>query len=168
MRLVYPLALLALPVLAGCSKPAFPGCDLGAWRGGETTSVQYAACGGNMLVVVWSDISFNEPGFGAYGTSSVNPSQAAYSYGVRSGDGRAVELKVETTDGKAWKVTVNGTEYRREDGALFLVRTRGGAAQVKQVKHELSGLQATAETWERLAQENAEVKAFIAQAGAKE
>jgi hypothetical protein len=79
-----------------------------------------------------------------------------------------VELKVVTTDGKTWAVTVNGKAYDLEDGALFLVRTRGGDAKVTQLKQDLAGMQATHESWQRFAKESSEVKDFVAQAGRKE
>src|SRR5207253_3177814 len=87
---------------------------------------------------------------------------------VKAGDGPAVQLKAGTTDGKAWTVTVNGKEYGLDDGALFLVRTRGASAKVTQVKQDLSGLQPGSQTWQRLAKESPEVKEFLTQAGAKE
>jgi hypothetical protein len=86
---------------------------------------------------------------------------------VKAGDGRIVQLKVVTTDGKAWTVTVNGKEYGLDDGALFLVQTPDASGKVTQVKQDLSALLLTSETWQRLAKESPEVKEFLTQAGAK-
>jgi hypothetical protein len=55
-----------------------------------------------------------------------------------------------------------------EDGAPFLVRTRGASAKVTQVKQDLSGQPPTNETWQRLAKESPEVKEFMAQCVARE
>ena len=62
---------------------------------------------------------------------------------------------------------MNGKEYGLDDGALFLVQTRGASAKVTQVKQDLSALPPTSETWQRLAKESPEVKEFLTQAGAK-
>jgi hypothetical protein len=150
----------------------FPGGQVGMMAGDETdeTTVQYVSRRDGLLVVVWSDLSSrgarSETGSSTNFAGSSGQTESHSS--VKAGDGRTVQFKCATTDGKTWTVTVNGKEYRLEDGALFLVRTRGGSAKVSQVKQDLSGLQPTKETWQRLAKESPEVKDFMVQAGAKE
>ena len=81
-------------------------------------------------------------------------------------DGRKVEWEVATSDGKSGTVTINGTAYRMEDGPIFLVTTRGDGQRTQQVKADLAALKPTAESWERLAKERAEVKAYLARVSA--
>jgi hypothetical protein len=139
-------------------------------RGGimtvDKTTVQYLSRSDGLFIVVWSDLFSGDAGFGTEAGSSSN-GRIEWHSTVKTGDGRAVQLKVGTTDGKAWTVTVNGKEYGLDDGALFLVQTRGGATKVTQVKQDLSTLPPTSETWQQLAKESPEVKEFLTQAGAK-
>jgi hypothetical protein len=152
----------------------FPDCQGGIMAVGESdeTTVQYVSRGDGLLVIVWSDLSGRAAGVRSEAGSSTNfagsSGRTEWHSSVQASDGRAVQLKCATTDGKTWTVTVNSKGYPLEDGALFLVRTRGGSAKVSQVKQDLSGLQATKETWQRLAKENPEVRDFMVQAGAKE
>jgi hypothetical protein len=140
-------------------------------RGGtmavEKSTVQYLSRNDGLFVVVWSDLFYDgNAGFGTEAGSSTN-GRIEWHSTVKAGDGRAVQLKVGTTDGKAFTVTVNGKEYGLDDGALFLVQTRGASAKVTQVKQDLSALPPTSETWQRLAKESPEVNEFLTQVGAK-
>lgn len=146
----------------------YPASDL---RGGtmavEKGTVQYLSRSDGLFVVVWSDLFYDgNAGFGTEAGSSTN-GRIEWHSTVKAGDGRAVQLKVGTTDGKAFTVTVNGKEYGLDDGALFLVQTRGASAKVTQLKQDLSALPPTSETWQRLAKESPEVKEFLVQARAK-
>jgi hypothetical protein len=151
-----------------------PDCQSGSMAFGDTI-VQYVSHRDGLLVVVWSDFSQKDQRTGGFGGSNGTTTEFSGSSGwtelhssVKAGEGKAVELKARTTDGKAWTVTVNGKEYRLEDGGLILVRTRGASAKVSQLKQELSGLLPTNETWQKFAKESPEVKEFMAQAAAKE
>jgi hypothetical protein len=150
-----------------------PDCQNGSMAVGDTI-VQYVSGRDGLLVVVWSDFSNMDQRTGGFGSSNGSRAEFSGSSGwtelhssVKASKGRAVQLKARTTDRNAWTVTVNGKEYRLEDGKLFLVRTRGASAKVTQVKQDLSGLAPTNETWQRLAKECPEVKEFMAQAAAK-
>jgi hypothetical protein len=163
--------LLAVGVVAAVwfvwSRPrGYTASDL---RGGimavDKTTVQYLSRSDGLFVVVWSDLSTTGASFNEAGSSTNG--RIEWHSTVKAGDGRAVQLKVGTTDGKAFTVTVNGKEYGLDDGALFLVQTHGASAKVTQVKQDLSALPPTSETWQRLAKESTEVKEFLTQAGAK-
>jgi len=173
--------LLATGVVVAVWLVWFPprGYTAPDYHGGITaldeTTVQYLSCRDGLLVVVWSDFSNKDWRTAGSGSEAGSSTKFAGSSGrtewhssMKAGDGRAVQLKCATTDGKIRTVTVSGKEYRLEDGALFFVRTRGGSAKISQVKRDLSGLQPTKETWQRLAIESPEVKDFTAQAGANE
>jgi hypothetical protein len=133
----------------------------------DKTTVQYLSRGNGLFVIVWSDL-FNDgtAGFDSEAGSSSNGKIEWHST-VKAGDGRGVQLKVETRDGNDWTVIVNSKEYELDDGALFLVQTRGASSRVTQIKQVLSALPPTSETWRRLAKDNPQVKEFLTQAGAK-
>ncbi|MBI3409731.1 MAG: hypothetical protein HY040_15430 [Planctomycetes bacterium] len=166
-RLLPPL-LLFLTLLAGCKSYTPPDCKGGIAALGDTT-LQAVWRRDGLLVLVWSDISPKSPGFGSEGGSSSSHSgsvgRTEWNSTVKSNDGRSVQLKAATSDGINWTVAVNGTEYRLDDGAVFLVRTRGQAVKVIQVKQDISAMPPTHETWQRLPTENAEVQEFVKQAG---
>ena len=117
-----------------------------------------------MLVAVWSDISGRAAGFRTEQHCTASPGQAVWRASVKAGDGRAVKFKGITTEGKPQTVTVNGKEYSLEEGALFLVRTRGGSTRVTRVKRDLADMPPTNATWQQLAKESPKVKAFLTQA----
>jgi len=152
--------VLVLLVLTGCAKPTPPGCDTGVGRAGGG-SVLYTAREGHVLAVAWTDL----PLAGTSGKLSRVPGRAENTIAVEAGDGRRVELAAVTADGVTWAVSLNGRDYPLVDGAVFLVRTRGGNAQVTQVRRDVSRLPATSEEWDRLAGEIPEVKAFVAEVG---
>jgi hypothetical protein len=154
-------------------KYTAPDGQIGSSALGDTT-VQYLTSSNGLLMVVWSDFSNSDqrsPGFSSSNGSKMQSSSFSgwteLQSSIKAGDRPAVQLKARSTDGNAWTITVNDKEYRLEDGAVLLVRTHGDSAKVTQVKHDLSGLPATNETWQRLANECPEVKEFTAQAAAK-
>jgi hypothetical protein len=165
MKIVYLASLLAPALLTGCTRPAPPGGSIGTGHVSAETSVAYIAYP-DRTFAVWSDISLAH---GSHGTASLR-SGGEESVSVTAGDGREVTLQVWTTNGKASRVAVNGVEYRVEDGTSFLARTRGDATEVVQLRRTLPGLPDPVETrrplprdaWWRLAQEQPEVRAFVA------
>jgi len=64
-------------------------------------------------------------------------------------DGRRLDWKLETSDGRSIKCWVNGKEYDISKGSLFLVKTKGGKMQVEQLNRDLSGIQADEESCRR-------------------
>jgi hypothetical protein len=136
---------------------------------GETW-VEYGTFGNTLAFIIWSDISVGDArrgGGGEGGPDSSGGGKATY-HGERvAKDGRKVAWAAATSDGKSGTVTINGTEYRLEDGPIFLVRTRGDGQRTQQVRGDLAALKPTAESWERLAKERAEVKAYLARVGAR-
>ena len=164
------LILLAFGFV-GCSPSplAIPGCSLDGKVVGDTF-VHYGTFRDSVAVVVWSDLasapaaSPTAQGWAHAGSGvSASSDKAEYQGTREASDGRAVKWKAGTKDGKTGTVTVNDKDYRLEDGAVFLVRTTDGPVRVTQVKHDLSGMKATSETWELLGKQNSEVKKFLAE-----
>jgi hypothetical protein len=170
MKRSYFLVLLLLTYLAGCStKLPIPGCQSNGMAVRDTW-VQYGTCRDDLIIVVWSDIAdlTGKSGGVTDGSHALPSANRVDLGGLRHTDGgRKVDWQVVTADGKTGPVTVNNMEYRLEDGAIFLVRTKGGAAKVIQVKLDLSRMKPGVETWERLARESPEIKEFMDQTGDK-
>jgi hypothetical protein len=165
MRSLCILSVLLAVVGGGCSGKAIPGCRCDG-QIVATTYVHYATLRDVIVVVVWSDLGTPPAGGWANSGHAVNISseRAEYHGDREASDGRAVKWKAVTTDGRTGTVTLNGKHYRLEDGAVFLVRTGDGAAQVAQVTQDLSGMKPAAETWNLLAKQNTEIKKFLDEA----
>jgi hypothetical protein len=58
-------------------------------------------------------------------------------------------------------LTINNVRYDLAAGRLFLVTTRGGQAQVRQLKRDLSGLRPNWAAFEKFAKEDADVAQFV-------
>lgn len=170
MRSLRILSLLLAFVVGGCSPSptAIPGCRCNDQVVGDT-HVHYGTFRDVVVVVVWSDLG-SPPARGWVNSgsgASVSSERAEYSGTRTASDGRAVEWKAMTTDGKTGRVTINDKDYRLEEGAVFLVRTGDGPARVTQVKQELSGMKPAADTWDLLGKQNPEVKKFLDELGSK-
>ena len=83
--------------------------------------------------VVWSDA----PGGG--GGSASSRAQGVQCLGsLLARDGRRVEFRCDTEDGKTGPVQINGIAYDLADGNVFLVRTEGEQCRVKQLRRDVS------------------------------
>src|SRR5262249_46814913 len=78
-------------------------------------------------------------------------------------DGRKVEYQCETADGKTGTMTINGSSYELAKGSMFLVSTRGGKVEVRQVKRDLLKVALDQESVEKLLRGNADVASFFAE-----
>jgi hypothetical protein len=85
-----------------------------------------------------------------------------------SRDGRQVTWEWATRDGRTGAVTINGAKYDPAAGRVFLVSTRGGQVQVRQVPRDLSGLQAEQEGFLALVDSDPEIARFVAAASEAE
>jgi hypothetical protein len=152
--------------LAGCLPypDAIPGCQINEDLFGATY-IQSASFRGDLAIIVWTDLTYGPAGGSITGATSASASATRAEYHAErdAHDGRAVKWMASTKDGKAGVVTLNGKDYRLEEGAVFLVRTAGGPARVTQVKQDLSGLKPDVVTWDRLRKENPDIKGFIAE-----
>ena len=82
-------------------------------------------------------------------------------------DGRKVQWKCVTTDGKTGPVTINGVEHQLVNGPLFLVTTRNGKTEVNQLQRDFSKMVAGKESMNKLALEDKDVSQFIEAADGK-
>lgn len=150
--------------LVGCSPypDAIPSCQINEEPFGAT-DIQSGTFRGDLAIVVWTDLADAPAGGSISSASGASASATLAEYHAErdAHDGRTVQWRASTKDGKSGAVTLNGKDYRLEEGAVFLVRTAGGPARVTQVKQDLSGLKPGLATWDRLRKEKPEVKEFV-------
>ena len=147
------------------------GCSPGTEPGGPTffgvfkkTSVYAGGWGTGTAVVIWTDI---EQG-GSSGHSGSPGRRMEYSGGMgETHDGRKVAWKCVTTDGKTGPVTINGVEHQLANGPLFLVTTRNGKTEVKQLQRDFSKMVAGVDSMNRLTLQDKDVSQFIEAADGK-
>jgi hypothetical protein len=106
--------------------------------------------------MIWSDTNG-----GAGMTSSKTPNGMAWDGKHTAHDGRRIDFKCQSADGKTGSLTVNGTPYDLGNGALFLVTSKSGKVEVRQLKRDLSKF-GGARDEERWAKGDADVSAFLA------
>jgi hypothetical protein len=157
-------------MLTLCLLTLMFGCGPGTEPGGSTffgvfkkASVYAGGWGTGTAVVIWTDI---EQG-GSSGLSG-SPGRREYSGGMGAmPDGRKVQWKCVTTDGKTGPVTINGIEHQLANGPLFLVTTRNGKTEVKQLQRDFSKMVADVESMNRLTLQDKDVSQFIEAADGK-
>jgi hypothetical protein len=142
----------------------------GSVKVGSTTA-NFQEWNGGVAVVIWTDIETGHtPGNASQGGLRATGSSGHISFSGQnsSADGRLVEWRGETSDGKTGVVTINETQYDLAEGSLFLVSTVGRKARVRQLKRDWLGLRQGGEGLKSLAKEDPEVKQFIADTSTQE
>ncbi len=81
-----------------------------------------------------------------------------------SRDGCQVTWEWATRDGRTGAVSINGTSYDPAAGRVFLISTRGGQVQVRQVPRDPSSVPAEQEGFLVLADSDPEIARFVAAA----
>jgi len=145
---------------SGISNPVWA-----ADRGKETIpGIDHASitCGlwsdGRIAVVVWTDVSS--------GGSSFLPPITTKAEGFvfeghhRGPDGRHIDCRCATKDGRAGAVTINDKTFDLAHGILFLVSTISGETQVRQLKRDTLKLEG--ENLMDLAKNDQEIRNFFA------
>jgi hypothetical protein len=142
-------ALLALICIAGCEhKPAEQGVVQGgaSWQSSATNPVPgideasvtfitlKAGPPQGVPFVVWSDLPN-----GTSGSGGGSAGGASYEGHHSATNGRRVEFRAKTTDGKSGSITIAGVDYDLAKGSLFLVSTRNDPPKVAQITFDLSG-----------------------------
>jgi hypothetical protein len=130
-----------------------------------------------VLFVVWADVPFASNDHGWKGSDFEH---SIYKASFPRPDGSQVMLESEMVNPNDVSltinnITINNIRYDLAAGKLFLVTTRGGQAQVRQLKRDLSGLRPDADSlisdhtrraalFEKMAKEDADVARFVAAA----
>jgi hypothetical protein len=111
-----------------------------------------------ILFVVWVDVP------DAFGSGGSDARHAFYSAYFQPPGGGRVGWEAETTNGADVSLTLNGARYDLAAGRLFLLTTRAGQAQVRQLKRDLSRLRPDTGDFKKLAMEDKDIARFIAAA----
>jgi hypothetical protein len=127
----------------------------GSLKIGQTTA-WYATPGQGIAVLVWSDLPASTSGSGATATGY---------RGSLTSDGRRVDITCETKDGKAGKVTLAGKTYDLAAGSVFLIATKTGLPEVRQLKRDISQLEPTAKSLEQFAKNDPDLAPFVLATG---
>jgi hypothetical protein len=106
--------------------------------------------------VVWSDLS-NGAGGGGQGSAR----GATYEGRHSSNDGRRIEFRARTTDGKSGTITIAGVEYDLAKGSLFLVSSSDDPPRVAQITFDLSGFPKDSDALKEFAKSNSEIRGFF-------
>jgi hypothetical protein len=158
------LVLATAVVVAGCNaanpNPSPGGFCLGE---GEGIIAVYRWTNGPVVVICGDAGPAMSTGENFSGPPSVRKEHGSAS----AKDGRKFDWFLESADGKSIKCRVAGKDFDLSNGALFLVRTRGGKVEVEQVKRDLSAVQPTAESCKEFAAKNPDVAKLLAKEGEK-
>jgi hypothetical protein len=150
------LALLLVLALSGCYRSTPPGADIAGGkvgRGGFT----FLRWKQGLAIMIWHDLdSASTHGSGSTGDPVYRLSGSASSL-----DGRHVNWQAQTTDGKTAKFWIDDVSYDLAGGALFIVTTRNGTTEVKQLYRDLSAVQANYDSCVTFARGDSELARLI-------
>ena len=154
------LVAVGLVPLAGCwlgsNRHPLPATGAGCGAVGAS-SVGYGRWADGVAVAVWADSDF---GYGAGGTTSAG--RVRYDGFVTAQTGERVDWTAQVAGPGRGEVVINGVRYDLADGSLFLVAVAGGT--VRQLGRDLSRLAPEMVSFEALARDDAELRAFVATA----
>ena len=147
----FVVACALLP--AGCStKPAAPPAPSGSIGGGQYGWLRFkelkpeagldfvqahyvtwgdSTSGQSLAILILSDVTYR----GSIRTDS-SGQQASGQHSSADADGRKVEWKCTTSDGKTGNVTINDRPYDLAQGSLFLVSAMGAEVRVLQLMRD--------------------------------
>lgn len=156
------LALLLVFGAAGCQKSTPPGPDV-AYNTIGNTNCTLLTWKEGLRINLWFGFTGNFHTSGSGSTSDPVYTETGYALAA---DGRQIDWRIETSDGKSAAFSIAGQAYDLAKGTLFLVTTQGVKTQVQQLVFDLSKLPTVPESCQAVAS-SPEVSSFIQTAGAK-
>jgi hypothetical protein len=127
-----------------------PGID----EGSVTFITLHAGAAKGVPFVVWCDKPYYVSGEGG----------GTFWKGEFSGaDGRGVEFRVKTADGRSGSFTIAGVDYDLAKGSLFLVSTRDDPPKAVQVHFDLSVFPSGGSALQKLARATPQIRGFFEQ-----
>ena len=108
--------------------------------------------------VVWWDLPYNVSGSGGGSARG-----ASYEGRFSGADGRRVEFRAKTADGRSGSVTIAKVDYDLAKGSLFLVSTRDHTPKVAQVSFDLSRVPSGGNELQELARATPQIRNFFEQ-----
>jgi hypothetical protein len=130
------------------------------------TSTSYGTWDNEIAYVVWSDLPQEWVGISNFDHNRFR-TLATLKVAQEETDGRKIRFESQMRQKDAERegsLTFGGARYALADGAVFLVTTRGGPPQVRQVKVDLRPLKPRREDLVELARRDPEIGAFLTQA----
>jgi hypothetical protein len=100
-----------------------------------SADAHFATWDGRLALLVLCDFSAGRRG----GSGSGGGSLRRFHGYSESTTGRRVEWRWETADGTSGTVVINGRQYDRSGGGLFLVYTKGEVLRIVQLKRDFAG-----------------------------
>jgi hypothetical protein len=160
----YRLSIPSLPFEQGITQSSarwssrsadrVPGID----EGSVTFITLHAGPAEGVPFVVWCDQPYDVSGGGG------GAAQGASYVGQFSGaDGRRVEFRAKTADGRSGSVTIAGVDYGLAKGSLCLVSTRDHPPKVVQVPFDLSVFPSGGSALQELARATPQIRGFFEQ-----
>ena len=116
--------------------------------------------GRGMAVVVWTDVTTVNSEFLAPVTTKAEGFVFAGHH--RGPNGRKVDCRCATRDGKTGTVAINGANYDLARGAIFLVSTTGAQTRVCQLERDTTKLEV--DGFRELAKSDQEIRGFFTDA----
>jgi hypothetical protein len=157
IRLVGLVFVVAGAVAACTGSSTPPGANkyLGTFERGGYLFLRWEE---GLEVMIWHDVTGSAMAHSAGSTEDrVNVEQGS----ARSADGRSLEWELQTTDGRTGQLEIGGGRYEVAGGSLFLVTTRGGKTEVRQLDRDLSAVPLDNEGILAFAANDSDLAAFL-------
>lgn len=110
------------------------------------------------LFVVWTDLDR-----GGGGSSSANARGVRCEGFLSGSEGRRIEFRCESPDGRTGSATIEGRTYDLSEGGVFLVAARGDAVRVRQLDRELETVGLGGPRLREIAEQTPEIRAFFSE-----
>jgi hypothetical protein len=149
----------AVAACTGSSTPPGANKYLGTFEGGGYLFLRWEE---GLEVMLWHDMT----GSAAAQSAGSTDDRVTIELGsARSADGRSLEWELRTTDGKRGELQIGGATYEVAGGSVFLVTTRGGTTEVRQLDRDLSSVPLSQEGILAFAENDPDLAAFISSSG---
>jgi hypothetical protein len=156
-RLLISLAALFAVTLSGCAKSTPPGANAASGGLGQARYV-FLQWEEGLSLMIWHDVLGSGGGQGS--GSTTDPIYRYRGY-AESLDGRRFDWEVQTADGKTAQFKIDHTDYDLSDGHLFIVTTKNGKTDVKQLHRDLASVQPNQASCVAFAKSDPDVARFI-------
>ena len=155
------LALLVILIAAaaaactGSSTPPGANKYLGSFEHGGYLFLRWQE---GLEVMIWHDVAGSAV---AHSAGSTEDRGYAERGSARSADGRSLEWELQTKDGKTGQVRIGKASYDLSAGTLFIVTTRGGTTDVRQLDRDLSAIPLDHDGILAFAEKDTDLAAFL-------
>ncbi|HUV88906.1 MAG TPA: hypothetical protein VMY80_04575, partial [Anaerolineae bacterium] len=151
-------ALLAVIVaFSGCapsSTPPGPDVAGGKVEQGGFTFMRWKE---GLAIMIWHNLESSTH----HGSGSTTDPVYRLQGDAESQDGRHVDWRLETTDGKTAQFWIDNTPYDLSSGTLFIITTKNERTEVRQLQRDLSGVQTNYESCIAFARSDPDLASFI-------